>query len=115
MTTPHATDVWTAKQIHRLGVTTDLATAASILGINRSQAYQLAATNTFPAPLIRAGSRIIVPLAGLRRLLLIVDTDASEPPLDPGPESSVHTTTASPADCTRRRWRHHTEHPGDHP
>ncbi|GGL88451.1 hypothetical protein [Micromonospora yangpuensis] len=105
---------WTAERIRALGAATTLPTAAAVLGISRSQAYRLAATDTFPAPLIRAGSRIIVPVAGLLRLLLL---DHPTPPadrrLDAGGMSSVDATTPPPADYTRHRWRHHVEHPGD--
>jgi len=91
--------VWTVDRITALGVTTDLATAASILGIGRSAAYELAAHGRFPAPIIRAGSRIIVPVAGLRNVLLI-DTTTVGGRLDPVAGSSVHGTTP-PADSTR--------------
>jgi hypothetical protein len=107
---------WTAERIRALGAATTLPAAAAVLGISRSQAYRLAATDTFPAPLIRAGTRIIVPVAGLLRVLLLdqptPDPDASQR-LDPGPVSSVDATTPLPADYTRHRWRHHVEHPGD--
>ncbi|WP_243715831.1 AlpA family transcriptional regulator [Micromonospora sp. KC207] len=73
---PAASEVWTVDRVRALGVTATLATAASVLGISRSQAYRLAATDTFPAPLIRAGSRIIVPVAGLLHLLLPHDGSA---------------------------------------
>lgn len=117
-TSPHPpTSVpWTAERIRALGAATTLPTAAAVLGISRSQAYRLAATDTFPTPLIRAGTRIIVPVAGLLRLLLL-DQPAPDPDggrrLDPGPVSSVDATTPPPADYTRHRWRHHVEHPGD--
>jgi hypothetical protein len=67
--TPVVEEVWTVERIRALGVTTTLATTASVLGISRSQAYRLAATGQFPIPLIRAGSRIIVPVAALLYLL----------------------------------------------
>ncbi|MBU8859228.1 MULTISPECIES: hypothetical protein [unclassified Micromonospora] len=113
--TPTAGEVWTVERICALGVTTTLATTASVLGISRSQAYRLAATNQFPIPLIRAGSRIIVPVAGLLQLLLINDpapTD-DERRLDADAKVSVDAMTPPPADSTRHRWRHHTKHPGD--
>lgn len=66
-TAPGVGEAWTIERIRALGVTTTLATTASVLGISRSQAYRLAATNQFPIPLIRAGSRIIVPVAALLR------------------------------------------------
>ncbi|GAB3138437.1 hypothetical protein GCM10027290_05780 [Micromonospora sonneratiae] len=114
---PHAAGVWTAEQIRALGAATTLPTAAAVLGISRSQAYRLAATDAFPAPLIRAGTRIIVPVAGLLRLLLLDEPTTQDPGsgrrLDPGPVSSVDATTPPPADYTHHRWRHHPEHPGD--
>ncbi|MGW0503814.1 MULTISPECIES: helix-turn-helix transcriptional regulator [Micromonospora] len=112
-----ASEVWTVDRVRTLGVTTTLATAASVLGISRSQAYRLAATDTFPAPLIRAGSRIIVPVAGLLHLLLLHDDPAPAGGgrrLEPDPKVSVDATTPPPADSTHHRWRHHTKHPGDY-
>ncbi|MCZ7420584.1 hypothetical protein O7605_13770 [Verrucosispora sp. WMMA2121] len=109
---------WTAERIRALGAATTLPTAAAVLGISRSQAYRLAATDTFPAPLIRAGTRIIVPVAGLLRLLLL---DNNAPTLDDSrgldsdPVASVDATAPPPADYHRHRWRHHAEHPGDNP
>ncbi|MFI6760798.1 hypothetical protein ACIBF5_16860 [Micromonospora sp. NPDC050417] len=96
-------------------MTTTLATAASVLGISRSQAYRLAATDAFPTPLIRAGTRIIVPVAGLLRLLLLETPApaADDRRLDCGGEASVDATTAPPADYAHHRWRHHAEHQGD--
>ncbi|SCL19822.1 hypothetical protein [Micromonospora inyonensis] len=118
-TSPHPpTEVpWTAERIRALGAATTLPTAAAVLGISRSQAYRLAATETFPAPLIRAGTRIIVPVAGLLRVLLLDQPtptrDHEGRRLDPVGVSSVDATTPPPADYTRHRWRHHVEHPGD--
>ncbi|MGS2616920.1 helix-turn-helix transcriptional regulator [Micromonospora sp. LZ34] len=109
-------EVWTVDRVRALGVTTTLATAASVLGISRSQAYRLAATDAFPAPLIRAGSRNIVPVAGLLRLLLLHDDPAPADGgrrLEPDAKVSVDATTAPLADSTHHRWRHRAEHPGD--
>jgi integrase len=94
--TPAADNRWTVERIRALGVTTTLATAASVLGISRSQAYRLAAGNTFPVPLIRASSRVIVPVAGLLRNLTVGATAAAtsiDRRLDPSGEPSVDTTT----------------------
>lgn len=66
--------VWTAEQIRALGVSTNLTTAASVLGIGRTLAYQLVAAGQFPVPVIRAGTRVIVPVAPLLDLLLNGDT-----------------------------------------
>lgn len=110
-----AAEVWTTERLRALGVTTTLATAASVLGISRSQAYRLAATDTFPTPLIRAGTRIIVPVAGLLQLLLLESPTpaADDRRLDPAGETSVDATTKPPADYAHHRWRHRPEHPGD--
>ncbi|MFE7868751.1 hypothetical protein ACFUYE_00155 [Micromonospora humida] len=113
--TPTA-EPWTVERIRALGAATTLPTAAAVLGISRSQAYRLAATDTFPAPLIRAGTRIIVPVTGLLRLLLLdhpTPDSAVIRRLDPVVVSSVDATAPPPADYTHHRWRHHVEHPGD--
>jgi hypothetical protein len=109
---PATGDVWTIERIRALGATTTLPVAASVLGISRSQAYRLAAANGFPTPLIRAGSRIIVPTIALLRL---VDPDPApgDRRLDSGHASSVDATDTSPADYPRYRWRPGPEHPGD--
>ncbi|MEU8159514.1 helix-turn-helix transcriptional regulator [Micromonospora parva] len=112
-TAPSVGRVWTIERIRALGVTTTLATTASVLGISRSQAYRLAATNQFPVPLIRAGSRIIVPVAALLYLLQPEPNGASGGRLDADAKVSVDAMTPPPADSTRHRWRHHTKHPGD--
>lgn len=61
--------VWTADDVHALGMTTDLETAAEIIGIGRTLAYELAKNGTFPVRLIRLGRRVVVPTADLTRLL----------------------------------------------
>ncbi|MEU4676136.1 hypothetical protein [Micromonospora sp. NPDC023737] len=112
-TAPSVGQVWTIERIRALGVTTTLATTASVLGISRSQAYRLAATDQFPIPLIRAGSRIIVPVAALLDLLQPGPAAAGGGRLEAGAKVSVDAMTPPPADSTRHRWRHHTKHPGD--
>ncbi|MEV4753635.1 hypothetical protein AB0J86_00740 [Micromonospora sp. NPDC049559] len=111
---PAADEVWTTERLRALGVTTNLATAASVLGISRSQAYRLAAADAFPTPVVRAGTRIIVPVAGLLRLLLLeTPAQAADRRLDPGAETSVDATTAPPADYAHHRWRHRAEQGDD--
>ena len=60
---------WSLEDIRALGATTDLLTAASVLRIGRTKAYQLARTNTFPVPVSHAGSRYLVAVTHLLRLL----------------------------------------------
>ncbi|MFI5927310.1 hypothetical protein ACIA3K_15150 [Micromonospora sp. NPDC051543] len=105
--------MWTIERVRALGVTTSLATTASVLGISRSQAYRLAATDQFPIPLIRAGSRIIVPVAALLHLLQPDPAATGGGRLETDAKVSVDAMTPPPADSTRHRWRHHMEHPGD--
>lgn len=59
----------TAEQLRRLGVTTDLMTAAKILGIGRTTAYTSARKGTFPVPLMRTGRRYRVVVARLIEFL----------------------------------------------
>jgi hypothetical protein len=63
------TPAWSLEDIRQLGATTDLLTAASVLRIGRTKAYQLARTNTFPVPVVRAGRRYLVAVTPLLRLL----------------------------------------------
>jgi predicted DNA-binding transcriptional regulator AlpA len=57
--------VWTESQIRALGAVTDLPTAASIFGLGRALAYELAKNGEFPVPVIRVGARYRVPVAAI--------------------------------------------------
>lgn len=61
-------------EIDALGVATDLRTAARALGVSASQAYALVKADTFPVPVVRVGSRIVVPTEGLRTALGLTPT-----------------------------------------
>jgi len=52
--------VWTVAAIRALGMTTDIETAASILGFGRTKAYELAKRGQFPVPTLRIGRRYLV-------------------------------------------------------
>ncbi|MGH3856924.1 MAG: helix-turn-helix domain-containing protein [Pseudonocardiaceae bacterium] len=67
---------WSLEEIRDLGATTDLLTAASVLLIGRTKAYQLARTNTFPVPVVRTGRRYLVAVTHLLRLLGMDTTGA---------------------------------------
>lgn len=56
---------WTLAQVRALGATTDVLTAGQILGLSRNTTYRLARAGTFPVPVVRAGARYRVPVAGL--------------------------------------------------
>ena len=60
---------WTPEQVRQLGMTTDLETAADVIGIGRTLAYELAKTGEFPIRLLRLGRRVVVPTADLLRFL----------------------------------------------
>ena len=47
----------------------DVPTAAAVLGIGRSLAYDLVRTDRWPTPVLRVGKLIRIPTAALRRLL----------------------------------------------
>ena len=63
--------------LDRLPVVVDLVTAASVLGIGRTSAYELVRTGRWPTPVLRLGRRIRVPTAALRELLSL-STGSSE-------------------------------------
>ncbi len=55
--------------LQALPPTLDIETAAAIVGIGRTLAYQLAKQGRFPCRVLRVGRRYLVPTAGLIRLL----------------------------------------------
>jgi hypothetical protein len=59
----------TVEDLRRLPVTVDLLTAATLLGIGRTRAYELARRGEFPCKLLRVGARYRVVTADLLRLL----------------------------------------------
>ena len=61
--------------VHRLTFTVE--EAATALGISRAFAYEAVARGEIPC--IRIGKRILVPLAGLNRLLESAGTATQEP------------------------------------
>jgi hypothetical protein len=92
-----ATVVWTGQRIRDLGTITDLRTAASIFGISRTVAYELARTDRFPVPLIRAGGRYKVPVAAILTILHVHPDIASTDDLIPRPNGAWINVTRSEA------------------
>ena len=68
--------------------------AASILGIGRSSAYALARSGELPT--LRLGRRLVVPVAGLRRLL---GETSPEDALSPRAADSMQTTSGGGRDA----------------
>ena len=62
-------NLWTEADLRQLGLHTDVRTAASILGIGRSTAYDLIRRDEFPVPVIKIGRCLRVPVAPLRNLM----------------------------------------------
>ena len=77
MTDQSPNQVWTPHAVRQLGMTTDLQTAAAILGIGRTLAFDLAKTGHFPVRLLRLGRRVLVPVADL--LTYLGDPPAPDP------------------------------------
>jgi hypothetical protein len=73
--TPDFRRKWTAREVRALGVRTDLRTAGAVLGMSQSRVYEAAKADRLPFPVIKIGTRYIVPTEPLARLLgLSVDS-----------------------------------------
>ncbi len=59
----------TATEVRALPAVVDVVTAAEVLGIGRTVAYELVRTSRFPTPVIRVGHQIKIPTAYLIELL----------------------------------------------
>jgi hypothetical protein len=59
----------TATDVRRLPAVVDVVTAAEVLGIGRTVAYELIRTDAFPTPFLRVGHQIKIPTAYLIELL----------------------------------------------
>lgn len=68
------TIVFTDVSPEALPAVVDLATAARLLGVGRTAAYELVRTDRWPTPVIRVGKLIRVPSAPLLDLLGLVPT-----------------------------------------
>lgn len=73
---------WSPSEVLALGARTDLATAcAAVLGVKKSQAWELYHRDRLPFPTIRVGRRVVVPVAPLLALLhLTPDMSATGAP-----------------------------------
>lgn len=57
------------EQLRRLPTVIDVPTAAAILGVGRTAAYELIRTNRWPTPVLHVGKLIRIPTAPLLRLV----------------------------------------------
>jgi predicted DNA-binding transcriptional regulator AlpA len=70
-----------AEELQALPAIVDLPTAAAVLGVGRTAAYELVRTGKWPTPIVRLGYRIRVPTAPLLELLgLSTEDSAALPP-----------------------------------
>jgi hypothetical protein len=72
---------WTLEQVRALGMTCDVPTAGSVLGISRSLAYAMVRDRTFPVRVLRFKRAVRVSVPDLLHYLG-VDPDPG-PPADP--------------------------------
>jgi predicted DNA-binding transcriptional regulator AlpA len=69
-----------AAELRELPPVVDLRTAAAVLHIGRTAAYELVRAGQWPTPILRLGGRIKVPTAPLLELLgLSTETDTGLP------------------------------------
>lgn len=59
----------TEEQLRALPPVVDVPTAAAVLGVGRTAAYELIRTNAWPTPTLRLGKLIRVPTAPLLQLV----------------------------------------------
>ena len=64
----------TREEVLALPSVVDLATAAEVLGLSRSAAYELVRSDDWPTPVLRLGRLIRVPLAPLLVLVGLTDS-----------------------------------------
>ena len=67
----------TAEQLRALPAVVDAPTAAAVLAIGRTAAYELVRSGHWPTPIVRLGHRIRIPTAPLLALLG-VSTDPAD-------------------------------------
>ena len=68
----------TPSEVRALPAVVDVVTAAEVLGIGRTVAYELVRTDRFPTPVLRVGRQIRIPTATLIDLLGL-STDGAAP------------------------------------
>jgi len=73
----------TATEVRALPAVVDVVTAAEVLGIGRTVAYELVRTGRFPTPVFRVGRQIKIPTAYLIDLLGLSAESATPLPRRP--------------------------------
>lgn len=78
--TPQTNGRITHADLASLPTVLDVPTAAQLLGISRSVAYQLAADDRLPVPVLRVGRSLRIPTAPL---LALINPTTTQPPATP--------------------------------
>lgn len=73
----------TATEVRRLPAVVDVVTAAEVLGIGRTVAYELIRTGRFPTPVLRVGRQVRIPTSYLIELLGLSTEPVTALPLPP--------------------------------
>ena len=73
----------TATEVRSLPAIVDVVTAAEVLGIGRTVAYELVRTDRFPTRVLRVGRQIKIPTAYLIELLGLSTEPATTLPRQP--------------------------------
>lgn len=60
---------WSLERVRSLGAVTDVVTAAAVLGIGRTKAYELAKAEQFPVRTFKVGRRYRVPVSAILELV----------------------------------------------
>jgi hypothetical protein len=90
----------TATEVRALPAVIDVVTAAEVLGIGRTVAYELVRTDRFPTPVLRVGRQIKIPTAYLIALIGLAPENA------PDAVASPLRTKGSGGDPTHHEMRH---------
>ena len=67
----HTASKYTEEDLRKLPPVLDVPTAADVLGIGRSAAYELIRTNKWPTPTVRVGKLIRIPTSALLDLVKV--------------------------------------------
>lgn len=85
---------WTRQAIEALGPTTNVKTAASILGVGSRLAYESIQRSEWPTRVLRLGTRILIPTHDLIELLYASTNSEAGPATGPAaahvPEDSTN-------------------------
>ncbi len=86
---------WTEAQVRALGVTTDLVTGGSVVGLSRGTTYRLNSEGALPFRVLRLGAQYRVPVADLLEVLGLPPNVREAGPASPATALHTPATTTS--------------------